>query len=87
MRQARDLELMVKPLSKEGKKPPRQDLSTFWAKVTRAVNGLSSKVDVDLLVNEHIHVLAPIILGDNVYEQFAQSNFLGWEEFMEAVDC
>lgn len=57
---------MVKPLSKEGRKPPRQDLTTFWQRVERAIRGLGAGKLEDL-ENEHIHVLAPLVLGDHVY--------------------
>jgi hypothetical protein len=67
LRQARDLEAMIRPLSKEGRKPPRQDLATFWQRVERAVRGLGANVRMGDLEDEHIHVLAPLVLGDHVY--------------------
>jgi hypothetical protein len=67
LRQAKDLESMVKVLSKEGKKPPKQDLSTFWNKAKRAIRGLGAKIDPDDFEDVHIHMVAPIILGDHLY--------------------
>jgi hypothetical protein len=84
LRQTRDFEATVRPLSREGRKPPRQDLTMFWLRVERAIVGLGLKL-ADLS-NEHIRVLAPLILGDHVYGQLASLTFFEWDDFVEAVE-
>ncbi len=44
--------------------PLRQDLSGFWAKCERAINGLSPAFDVDDLAHAQIVTLAPYMLGE-----------------------
>lgn len=87
LRQARDLEALVKPLSKEGKKPPRQDLSTFWRKAERAISGLGARIEARHMGDSHIHLVAPILLGEHIYEQFSSTTFDDWEEFQAAVEA
>jgi hypothetical protein len=64
LRQARDFEALVKPLSTGGRKPNRQDLSSFWERVETGVCGLGYRL-ADLRA-EHIRRLTPFILGEYV---------------------
>jgi hypothetical protein len=36
--------------------------------------------------DEHIKVVAPIILGDHIYDQFAANYYRNWAAFEEAVE-
>jgi hypothetical protein len=56
-------------------------------KAKRALNGLGPKIDVARMRDEHIKVVAPILLGDHIYEQFASVFFSSWAAFEIAVEA
>ena len=37
--------------------------------------------------DSHIHLVAPILLGEHIYEQFSSTTFDDWEEFQAAVEA
>lgn len=77
---------MIKPLAKDGKRPPRQNLANFWNRAKRAVEGLGAGIKVDDLDNEVMHRLAPILLGEHIYNIFSNKVFYDWDDFMGAVE-
>jgi hypothetical protein len=72
---------MIKPLSSEGNMPARQDLSLFWMKAERAIRGLGGDITVDGLRQQHMNVLAPILLGDTAYELLQNQSMGDWDLF------
>lgn len=68
LRQQRDLQSMIKPLSSEGKMPARQDLAVFWMRASRAIRGLGGDIYAADLEEPHLDILAPLLLGDTAYE-------------------
>ena len=77
---------MITRLAKEGDVPAKQDLSMFWAKVERAIKSLDSSIVLEDLDYNHISHLGPLILGDMIWAEFKNKDYLSWDEFKEAVD-
>lgn len=86
LRQMKDLEGIIKPLAKDGKRPPRQNLTNFWSRAKRAVEGLGPSIQMENLGNEAIHRLAPLLLGEHIYPIFANAVFMDWDDFMMEVE-
>ena len=85
LKQQKDLVLMTTCLAKEGEVPARQDLSLFWAKVERAVSSLDNGIELSEISNEHIVHIAPLILGDMIWAEFQNKEFVDWAEFKESI--
>jgi hypothetical protein len=77
---------MIKPLSSEGKMPARQDLSSFWHKVKRAIKGLGGDIRAADLEGDHLEILAPLILGDTAYDLVKNQSFDDWYSFEKMVE-
>ena len=58
----------------------------FWAKVERAIKSLDSSIVLEDLDYNHISHLGPLILGDMIWAEFKNKDYLSWDEFKEAVD-
>ena len=76
----------MKPLSTNYKMPCKQDLSGFWNRVERALKGLGKSIITSHFDENHIRVVAPVILGDAVWDLFSEINYRDWSTFKSTVE-
>lgn len=48
--------------------------------------GLGRQIKVEDFDEHHIQVVAPIVLGEAVWELFSEESYRNWEDFKGAVD-
>ena len=66
------------PLSKGDKLLAQQDLSCFWGRAERTINGLSTNFKVGDLCRLHISELAPVLLGSPVWQLLQNALLDDW---------
>ena len=82
----RELATALVPLSKGDKLPAQQDLSCFWGRAERAINGLSTEFKVGDLRRPHIRELGPVVLGSPVWQLLQNALVDDWDELKQAVE-
>lgn len=75
------MQAIVKPLSKEGTLPARQDLTTFWDQARRAIRGLGVDCVAEDMERDQLDVIAPVILGDSAYALLKNAMYTDWYSF------
>lgn len=69
------------PLSKGDDVPEPRDLRSFWRVAERAITGLNSNVDLDMLTGRGCKNLGPILLGEAAFVSIKNEHFDDWAEF------
>ena len=81
-----ELTTALVPLSKGEKTHPQQDLSHFWKRCERALNGLSSDFGVEDLQAPHLWQLYPFVLDQPVWVLLKKFVLDSWQEVKAAVE-
>ena len=66
--------------------PVQQDLTAYWKKCERAIDGLSTEFGVEDLGAAQIKILGPLILGGNAWEVMKDQHFMDWSSFKSVVN-
>ena len=66
--------------------PPRQDLADFWEAAEGGITSLGPDVALEFLDAQHLRVIAPVILGDAVWDLYKRQNVTTWRALRAQVD-
>lgn len=76
----------MQPLSRDNRHPPKQDLRPFWDRVDRALLGLGPEIRAEHFHSQHIRQVAPVVLGEPVWELVKNEVFTSWGDLRVVVD-
>ena len=74
------------PLSENATVPPRQDLTPFWRHARDACLALGPQIDPMVFGAVHIERIAPVILGEPVWNLLENGSYAHWEDLVVAVE-
>ena len=79
------LSIVGQPLGKT-EIPEAKDLTSFWASVERALDGLNENVDLQLINRRGCENIGPIILGKTAFNAIKAESFRDWWSFKAVVE-
>lgn len=66
--------------------PVQQDLSDFFSRAERVVDGISPKFTKEHLYRPQLEKIAPLLLGQATWEAVEKRDFDDWDSFKKAVN-